>query len=104
MKIINIPRGQGKTTRLLYASEFQNIPILCATYTQKGHLKDRAKELGLEIPEPVVVDEITSGKIKGKEEKYEKIFVDDLHWIFCRLLSYFGMQTDIKAITETAEE
>jgi hypothetical protein len=27
MKIINLPRGGGKTTRLLYASEFHNAPI-----------------------------------------------------------------------------
>lgn len=104
MKIINIPRGQGKTTRLLYASEFNNIPILCATYTQKGYLKDRAKELGLEIPEPVTVDEITSGKIRGKEEKYREIFVDDMHWVFHNFLNHFRLQTSIKAITETAEE
>ena len=101
MKIINLGRGQGKTTRLLYASEFQNIPILCATYHQKGYLEDRAKELGLEIPEPIALDEITSGKIKGKEEKYREIFVDDLHWIFHSLLNHFGMQTSIRAITET---
>ena len=35
MKIINLGRCQGKTTRLLYASEFNNIPILVATFQQK---------------------------------------------------------------------
>lgn len=28
MKVINLERGKGKTTRLLYASEFNNMPIL----------------------------------------------------------------------------
>ena len=38
MKIINLGRGQGKTTRLLYASEFNDIPILCANHAMKEHL------------------------------------------------------------------
>ena len=38
MKIINLGRGQGKTTRLLYASEFQNIPILCKDWSAKRDL------------------------------------------------------------------
>ena len=51
MKIINLPRGYGKTTRLLYASEFNDTPILCSNDTQKKHLISMAKELGLQINE-----------------------------------------------------
>ena len=35
MKIINLGRGQGKTTRLLYASEFNDMPILCSNSYMK---------------------------------------------------------------------
>ena len=35
MKIINLGRGKGKTTRLLYASEFNDAPILCSTLNEK---------------------------------------------------------------------
>ena len=49
MKIINLGRGQGKTVRLLYASEWNDMPILCATDSQKRHLIDMAKSLGLDI-------------------------------------------------------
>lgn len=44
MNIINLGRGQGKTTRLLYASEFNDALILCATHSQKDHLVDMAKK------------------------------------------------------------
>ena len=63
MKIINLGRYQGKTVRLLYASEWQDFPIVCATYSQKQHLIDMAKELGLNIPEPIVANEIPSNRI-----------------------------------------
>lgn len=32
MKIYNLPRGSGKTTRLLYISDYNKIPILSAKY------------------------------------------------------------------------
>ena len=49
MKIINLGRGQGKTTRLLYASEWQDTPILCATYQEKRYLMDMAEKIRREM-------------------------------------------------------
>ena len=62
MRII-IGRGQGKTARLLYASEFNNITILCANVKQKEDLIQRAREMNLSIPEPICVHEIFSNYI-----------------------------------------
>lgn len=104
MKIISLGRGQGKTTRLLYASEFNNIPILCSTYIQKGYLMDRAKQLGLDIPKPVTIDEIISNKVIGKEEVDKDILVDDAHWVLQSFLHSFGMRGNIRAITLTKED
>ncbi len=73
MKIINLGRQQGKTTRLLYASEWQDTPILCATYQQKHYLMDMAKRLGLNIPEPIYVAEIS----KGSSVMDKDILVDE---------------------------
>lgn len=49
MKIINLPRGRGKTMRLLYASEFNYIPILCSTNAEKIHLIEQANRFGLKF-------------------------------------------------------
>lgn len=65
MKIINLGRCQGKTIRLLYASEFNYMPILCSTFQQKDFLVKRAYELGLKIPEPIVVSELMTSRIRG---------------------------------------
>ena len=104
MKIINLGRGQGKTTRLLYASEFQDIPILCATYVQKDYLVEQAEKLGLLIPEPIVADEITTNRIRGIKAVYKDLLVDEAHWVLQSLLKSMGMRGEVKAITLTSDE
>lgn len=104
MKIINLARGQGKTTRLLYASEFNDMPILCATYAQKRNLMDSANNLGLKIPEPIVVSEIISSKTRGNEVAEKDILVDEAPMVLQLLLNNLGMSGKVHAITLTADE
>ena len=104
MKIINLGRGQGKTTRLLYASEFNDAPILCATHSQKDHLVDMAKKLKLKIPEPIVASEITSRRIMSSPAVDKDLLVDEAHWVLQCLLNYLGMRGEVKAITLTTDE
>lgn len=104
MKIINLGRGQGKTTRLLYASEFQNIPILCKDYAAKRDLLNRAQKLGLKIPEPIAASDLTYETIKAGDIAQKDIFVDEAHWVLQRLLNSMGMRGDIKAITLSEKE
>jgi hypothetical protein len=101
MKIINLGRGQGKTTRLLYASEFQNIPIVCSTHFQKEHLRDMAKKLRLKIPEPIVAHELISSKDKAIDED---LLIDEAPLVLEALLKRLGVIGEIKAITLTSDE
>ena len=104
MKIINLGRCQGKTTRLLYASEWQDVPILCATYVQKEHLIDTAKRLGLNIPEPIAVCELTPSRIRDSKAADTDLLVDEAPWVLQMLLSNMGMRGEVKAITLTSDE
>jgi hypothetical protein len=105
MKIINLPRGHGKTTRLLYASEFTNTPILCANQASKQHLLDRAKELNLNIPEPITPADVTMwGMFATNTMRDRDILVDEAPMVLQSLLGYLGMNGEIKAITLTDEE
>ena len=104
MKIINLPRASGKTTRLLYASEFNNTPILCMSRDAKQHLLDSAKRLNLEIPEPITPLDITMGGVFKTNMKDLDILVDEAPMVLQSLLSGLGMNGGIKAITLTAEE
>lgn len=104
MKIINLPRGKGKTTRLLYASEFQNIPILCATYAEKDYLVSQAERLGLIIHEPIVASEIATNRIRGSNAARMDLLVDEAPMVLQNLLNSLGMMGKIEAITLTEED
>lgn len=104
MKIINLGRGQGKTMRMLYASEWQDLPIVCATYSQKQHLIDTAKKLGLNIPEPIVASEIPSNRIIDSRAADKDLLVDEAHWVLQNLLHSMGIRGEVKAITLTSDE
>ena len=99
MKIINLSRGNGKTTRLLYASEWNNIPILCATEAQKDYLVSQAERLGLIIPEPIFASEVTSNRIRGSKAANKDILIDEAPMVLQNLLNSLGMRGEIKAIT-----
>jgi hypothetical protein len=104
MKIINLPRANGKTMRLLYASEFNNIPILCPTNGAKIHSIEQANRFGLKIPEPIAVSEITSERIKNSKATRTDLLVDEAPYVLQMLLSSLGMNGEIKAITLTETE
>jgi hypothetical protein len=104
MKIINLGRCQGKTTRLLYASEFNDMPILCATYSQKKDLEYRAKQLGLRIPEPICVADLYNFSQKSSELREKAILVDEAPSVLQAMLSNLDMHGGIKAMTLTEKE
>lgn len=99
MKIINLGRGQGKTTRLLYASEFNDALILCSTLTEKRYLQEQAKRYGLEIPEPITVSDVTSNTLRGSEKILKDVLVDEAPMVLQSLLQQLGMRGGIRAIT-----
>ena len=100
MKIINLGRGQGKTTRLLYASEFNDMPI---NYMKK-ELLERAAFCGLDIPEPIAVNDIISNKHRDSEVVDKEILVDEAPMVLQNLLNQLGMHSAIKAITLTEKQ
>ena len=104
MKIINLGRGQGKTARLLYASEWQQLPILCSTYAEKDNLVSQAERLGLLIPEPIAANEITTSRIRGSKAADKDLLVDEAPLVLQNLLHSMGMKGEVRAITLTSDE
>ena len=62
MQILNLPRARGKTTRAVIMSEHYKYPILALTKAQARIIKDRAKELDANIPEPISICDIPTCK------------------------------------------
>lgn len=104
MKIINLGRGQGKTTRLLYASEFNGTPILCSSLKQKDYLLNSAKKLRLNIPEPLCVCDVFSDKIRSNRDFDNGILVDDAESVLQQMLYNIGLHSEIKAMSVTDEK
>lgn len=84
MKIFNLPRAAGKSMRMVYASEFNNAPILCANISAKEHIKDMAKTYGVNIPEPIAVSELD--KYRGEYHGIVNILVDETLLVLTNLL------------------
>ena len=86
MRIFNLGRGKGKTIRMLYASEFNNTPIVCDNDTRKRYLIETAKCMNLNIPEPISISDIICGRTKGK--KFNKILVDEIDNVLREILRF----------------
>lgn len=80
MRIINMDRGQGKTTYMMYESAKLNIPIVCASETQKNLIVERANKLKLQIPEPILIDDLKVFK------DIEIVLIDELELVLKKLL------------------
>ena len=104
MKIINLGRGKGKTMRLLYASEWSDAPILCATHSHKDNLVKQAGSLGLKIPEPIIASEITTNRIRMSKAADKDLLVDEAPLVLQNLLNSLGMRGEVKAITLSENE
>ena len=87
MKIFNLPRGSGKTMRMLYASEFNNAPILCKNLSDKEYKLELAKRYGIKIPEPICVSELFCRPRSEKARNINEVLVDEAIVILQEILS-----------------
>lgn len=101
MKIFKLPRGCGKTTRMLYASEFNNAPIICGTDSRKHYVMDMANSMKLNIPEPISVSDIICNRTRGK--RFNKVLVDEVDDVLREILR-FTINADMIGGTITIEE
>lgn len=79
MKIINRPRGTGKTTQLIYLSEVNRIPIVTH---EPNYIIDLAKRMGCDIPEPIAITKyigLTYGR--NYDNRQQKFYIDDLECV-----------------------
>ena len=101
MKILCSSRGTGKTTKLIYASEFQDAHIICSDNGRKEHILNMAKTLNLEIPEPIVASELVSGTKWRHLNK--SVLVDDADAVLSSLLSQLWVRGPICGISISSD-
>lgn len=97
--IINLPRGGGKTTALVYASAVNKIPILCLNKQNKKYIEDLAKKLGLSIPEPLTCH--TEDLIRLGGFNFGEILIDEAEAVIPTLIGALT-GAEIKGMTMSA--
>lgn len=101
MRIWNKPRGSGKTTRMLYASEYTGKSILVATKERAHQLETNAKQLGLTIPKVLSVNDFID-----RDTNYcsREIIVDEALSVLEALITAVRPGTKISDATITCYE
>lgn len=102
MRVINKARGKGKTTGLLYTSSIMNIPILTFNRRSCDILKEKAAQLGFEIPEPLAVSDLYGNPEKVISMVVKDVLVDETLAVLENLLKHLGANP--VAVTLTAPE
>lgn len=79
MKITIGPRRSGKTTRTIMKSAKTGSYILVATIEQAKVIFKQAKDMGYDIPHPVAIGEITTGRkcFDNKHMREHGVLVDE---------------------------
>lgn len=98
MLIKRKPRGKGKTTELVKMSAQNNVPILCAHREMARNTKCVARDLGLKIPEPLIVENFKNERYLGR--RIGKILIDDLEMV---LYEMFGSQVELVTTSAIVE-
>jgi hypothetical protein len=94
--ILNLERGKGKTTYLLMRSHMKRIPILVYKSAEKDFIKSEAKDMGLDIPEPLSVNDLIGDNSRGKVIP-QSVLVDEMPLV---LQSILGVKIDTATMTE----
>lgn len=83
-RLIIKDRQKGKTTGLLYASEATGYPIVVQCHQRITQLKEQALELGISIPEPLIV-----AQARAHGRRFDNILVDEGYDIIGEALDMF---------------
>lgn len=85
MKIINKPRGTGKTYRLIITADVTGVPILVKTISQKQHIKEQAERMNCKV-RVHTIDEFIKQRMH-----YQEVLIDELELIVGEILEeYLG--------------
>lgn len=98
MEVIQMNRGQGKTIYLIKKSAELKYPIICCSEAQRKIIKSTAKEMKLDIPDPIPINSINfKEKLRGLNY-FDKLLIDDLKYVLKRIFD-----KDIYAATVTCD-
>ena len=84
-----MPRGSGKTVTMLRKSSAENIPILCSLDSKKDLLIQKARDLCLEIPTPISLQDLYAHNESANRVVREyrgRVLIDDYDSVLTDLM------------------
>jgi hypothetical protein len=66
VKVYAKPRGGGKTHELIKLAADRHLVVICASAEMAGMVAKRARELGLDIPQPLSWRQVMNGAHRGR--------------------------------------
>lgn len=108
MKLLVKNRGAGKTTGLIYTSEATGYPIVTSSKIRACYIKDQAKEMNCDIPDPLTVEDVRVNKVLHSGSN---ILFDDVETILEAAVNQYlnsnvvcATMTNLWKIEETKEQ
>lgn len=99
----NLPRGSGKSTRMMYLSEHYQAPIICHSDSHKEYIMQQARKFGIDIPEPISLDELFSDTKKFLNN-LDQIIIDESSILLGQIINrLIGKNVEILAETCSRE-
>ena len=99
MKILRMDRGMGKTFHIIRLSAILDSPIICASEQSKKYILYKAREMRLEIPEPIVINKENFGIVM--RGRHTNLLIDDLELV---LKGLFGNDVIVATTSESVLE
>lgn len=89
-------RARGKTYTLIQRSARTGETIICANRNMARYVNEKAKDLGMSIPEARPVEYLSDNNY---DHSGEKILIDELEQVLKQVL-----KVDVSAITDTPDD
>lgn len=95
MKIYDVPRGCGKSTKCILDSAKTGYPIICADNNSKSYILEKARELNKEI-ETYTCQECLEPEFWRGRRKPERIIIDELPMVLNQI---FGTEVEFTTMS-----
>lgn len=89
MNVIYQVRRTGKITHIIITSSKRQIPILCHSKMKQKHIVERARELNLNIPDPILFSFEAYDAIKDKQD----VLIDDIDLFLNSVLPKYSIKS-----------
>lgn len=104
MELVIQDRGTGKTTGVIVASHQFGYPIVTLNSCMVNEIIRKAKEMNLNIPTPITVNELRRG-VKRDNRLYDKVLIDEVYPILEQALNhYLGCEVIAATMTDVYSE